>query len=65
MIIFWRYQSQFVQQSLIKLCGLDWTAPNIGDIRKQQFVEDNDILTLRFDIKKVVAVSIYLFTVSD
>ncbi len=33
-------------QSLIKLCGLDWTAPNISDIRTPRFVEDKSILIL-------------------
>ena len=47
-------------QSLIKLCGLDWTAPNISDIRIPLFVEDKSILILRLTIKKAVMVSIYL-----
>ena len=33
-------------QSLIKLCGLDWTAPNISDIRTPRFVEDKGISIL-------------------
>ncbi len=47
-------------QGLIKLCGLDWTAPNISDIRIPLFVEDKSILILRLTIKKAVMVSIYL-----
>jgi hypothetical protein len=39
-------------QSLIKLCGLDWTTPNIRDIRTPPFVEDNGILIFQFAIKK-------------
>ena len=46
-------------QSLIKLCGLDWTAPNISDIRIPPFVEDKGILIFRFVIKKVVMDCIY------
>ena len=46
-------------QSLIKLCGLDWTAPNISDIRTQHFVEDKNILILRLAIKKVAMDCIY------
>ena len=41
-------------QSLIKLSGLDWTTPNISDIRIPRCVEDKSILILRFAIKKVV-----------
>ena len=41
-------------QSLIKLCGLNWTAPNISDIRTLRFVEDKNILILQLAIKKVV-----------
>ena len=33
-------------QSLIKLCGLNWTAPNIRDIRIPPFVEDKSIVIL-------------------
>jgi hypothetical protein len=33
-------------QSLIKLCGLNWTAPNISDIRTQPSVVDKSILIL-------------------
>ena len=33
-------------QSLIKLCGLNWIAPNISDIRTPRFVEDKSILIL-------------------
>ena len=40
-------------QSLIKLCGLAWKAPNISDIRIPPFAEDKSILILRFAIKKV------------
>ena len=47
-------------QSLIKLCGLDWTAPNISDIRIALFVEDKSILILQLIIKKAVMVSTYL-----
>jgi hypothetical protein len=46
-------------QSLIKLCGLDWTAPNISDIRIPPFAEDKGILIFRFVIKKVVMDCIY------
>ena len=46
-------------QSLIKLCGLDWTAPNISDIRTPRFVEDNSILILRLAAKKVAMGCIY------
>lgn len=33
-------------ESFIQLCGLDWTAPNISDIRIQAFAEDKSILIL-------------------
>ena len=46
-------------QSLIKLCGLDWTAPNISDIRTPRFVEDKSILILRLATKKVAMGYIY------
>ncbi len=46
-------------QSLIKLCGLDWTAPNISDIRIPHCAEDKGISILQLAIKKVVVVSIY------
>ena len=46
-------------QSLIKLCGLDWTAPNISDIRTSRFVEDKSILILRLATKKVAMGYIY------
>lgn len=46
-------------QSPIKLCGLDWIAPNISDIRTPHCAEDKDISILRLVIKKVVMVSIY------
>ncbi len=36
-----------VFQSLIKLSGLDWTAPNISDIRPQSYVKDRSILIFR------------------
>lgn len=34
-------------QSLIKLCGLNWSAPNISDIRPQSYVKDRSILIFR------------------
>ena len=34
-------------QSLIKLSGLNWTAPNISDIRTPPSVDDKSILILR------------------
>ena len=49
-------------QSLIKLCCLDWTAPNISDIRIPPFVEDKSILILRLAIKKALMGSIYSLT---
>ncbi|WP_406935499.1 transposase [Acinetobacter bereziniae] len=44
-------------QSLIKLCGLNWTAPDYSS-----FVEDKNILILRLAIKKVVMGYIYSST---
>ena len=38
-------------QSLIKLCGLDWVAPNISDIRIRPFAEDKSILIFKLAIK--------------
>ncbi|SDY00275.1 Beta-lactamase superfamily domain-containing protein [Acinetobacter kyonggiensis] len=49
-------------QSLIKLCCLDSTAPNISDIRIPPFVEDKSILILRLAIKKALMGSIYSLT---
>ena len=46
-------------QSLIKLCGLDWTAPNISDIRIPHFADDKSRLILRSAIKKVMKDYIY------
>jgi hypothetical protein len=44
-------------QSLIKLCGLDWTTPDYT-----HFVEDKSILILRLATKKVAMDCIYLWT---
>ena len=57
--LYLRMVTGFVQ-SLIKLCGLNWTTPNISDIRTVRFVEDKNILILRLAIKKVVMGYIYL-----
>lgn len=46
-------------KSLIKLYGLDCTAPNISDIRIRPFIEDSSILISRFAIKKVAVDYIY------
>ena len=46
-------------QSLIKLCGLDWTTPNISDIRTQRFVEEKNILIFKLAMKRVVMDCIY------
>ncbi|WP_257226779.1 MULTISPECIES: IS5 family transposase [unclassified Acinetobacter] len=39
-------------ESFIHLCRLDWTAPNISDIRIPPFVEDKSILILQSATKK-------------
>ena len=49
-------------QSLNKFCGLDWTTPNISDIRIPRCAENKGISILRLAIKKVVMDYIYLLT---
>jgi len=41
-----RMVTSFVE-SLIKLFGLDWAAPNISDIRTRPFAEDKRILIFK------------------
>lgn len=41
-------------QSLIKLCDLDWTAPNISDTCTPAFAEDKSILIFKFAMKDVL-----------
>jgi hypothetical protein len=49
-------------QSLIKLSGLSWTAPNISDIRIPPFAEDKSILIFKLTMKRVAMGCIYLST---